>query len=83
MGSFTLLTETENYVFTSGLGSSPARWFYVTAYDEWGNESPPSGIIKIQIPGLREANGPSLKEDLQAIFEPVWRDFSFGGGQVA
>lgn len=82
-GSYKMLGETESYGFSSKLGTFPIRWFYVTAYDEWGNESPPSPVVKVKIPGLREANLPTFGGDWAAIFEPIWHDFSLGGGQVA
>jgi hypothetical protein len=82
-GNYKMLGETESYGFSSNLGTFPVRWFYVTAYDKWGNESPPSAVIKVKIPGLQEANVQTLDQDWAAIFEPIWRDFSFKSGQVA
>lgn len=81
-GSYKAIGETESYGFSSNLGTNPVRWFYVTAYDKWGNESPPSPVIKVKIPGLLEANN-NFKGDWSAIFEPIWRDFSLGSGEVA
>lgn len=81
-GSYKVVGETESYEFSSNLGTFGVRWFYVTAYDKWGNESPPSPVIKVKIPGLLEANKNS-GNDWAAIFEPIWRDFSFGSGEVA
>ncbi len=81
-GSYKVVGETESYEFTSNLGTFPARWFYVTAYDKWGNESPPSPVVKVKIPGLLEANT-NPGGDWAAIFEPIWRDFSLGSGEVA
>ncbi len=81
-GSYKAIGETESYGFTSNLGTLGVRWFYVTAFDRWGNESPPSPVIKVKIPGLLEANKNS-GGDWAAIFEPIWRDFSLGSGEVA
>ena len=82
-GTYEILGETETYGFSSDLGTNPARWFYVTAIDRLGNESPPSAAIKVQIPGLRQAVKPSLGEDLASIFQPILAGFNSGGGQVA
>lgn len=82
-GSYKMIGETESYGFSSDLGTFGARWFYVTAYDKWGNESPPSAVIKVKKPGLQEASDINISQDWAAIFEPIWRDFSLGSGQVA
>jgi len=82
-GSYKMVWETESNGFSSNLGTLPVVWFYVTAYDEWGNESSPSPVVKVKIPGLREARPPTFGGDWVAIFEPIWHDFSLGGGQVA
>ncbi len=82
-GTFSPLGKTESYGFSSNLGTNPVRWFYVTAIDKWGNESPPSPVIRIQIPGLKQAENPGLGADLAEIFEPIWGGFSFDKGKVA
>jgi len=82
-GSYKPIGETESHGFSSNLGSNPARWFYVTAIDKLGNESSPSPAIRVQIPGLEQAEKPGLGADLVAIIEPIWRGFSFSEGKVA
>lgn len=82
-GSFKVISQTQSYTFDTRLGSNPQEWYYLSASDVWGNESPPSTIIKVGIPGLLEADKPTISQDWAAIFEPIWHDFSLGGGQVA
>lgn len=82
-GNFEVISKTQDYTLDTNLGSIGKAWYYLTAVDEWGNESPPSSVIKVENTGFLEANTPTFTSDWAAIFEPIWHGFSLGSEQVA
>ncbi len=80
-GSFNVISQTESYVLNTNLASGSQRFYYLTAIDNWGNESPASAVVRVQTPGFQAKKG-GLVEDLASILRPYWESVDFDRNKV-